>query len=101
MLQIIENKEFSKLPDGMRQVAEEALETMLHTGDGQLCDIMIDKAALEAIYKAGKASGETVIENYADTTVAIADIKMGTAEATAWGCDLTYDYVKINADYRS
>ena len=32
---------------------------------------------------------------------AIADIKMGTAEATAWGCDLTYDYVKINADYRS
>lgn len=32
---------------------------------------------------------------------AIADIKMGDAEATAWGCDLTYDYVKINADYRS
>jgi glutamate N-acetyltransferase/amino-acid N-acetyltransferase len=32
---------------------------------------------------------------------AIADVKMGTATATAWGCDLTYDYVKINADYRS
>ena len=32
---------------------------------------------------------------------AIADVKMGTAQATAWGCDLTYDYVKINADYRS
>lgn len=32
---------------------------------------------------------------------AIADVKMGDAEATAWGCDLTYDYVKINADYRS
>ena len=32
---------------------------------------------------------------------AIADIKAGTATATAWGCDLTYDYVKINADYRS
>ncbi|XME00978.1 bifunctional glutamate N-acetyltransferase/amino-acid acetyltransferase ArgJ [Lachnospiraceae bacterium C1.1] len=30
-----------------------------------------------------------------------ADMKMGEAEATAWGCDLTYDYVKINADYRS
>jgi len=26
---------------------------------------------------------------------------MGTAEATAWGCDLTYDYVKINGDYRT
>ncbi|HIR93737.1 MAG TPA: bifunctional glutamate N-acetyltransferase/amino-acid acetyltransferase ArgJ [Candidatus Egerieimonas intestinavium] len=32
---------------------------------------------------------------------AIADIKQGEASATAWGCDLTYDYVKINADYRS
>ena len=29
------------------------------------------------------------------------DMHEGTAEATAWGCDLTYDYVKINADYRS
>lgn len=32
---------------------------------------------------------------------AIADVKMGDASATAWGCDLTFDYVKINADYRS
>lgn len=33
--------------------------------------------------------------------IVLADMKMGKAEATAWGCDLTYDYVKINADYRS
>lgn len=32
---------------------------------------------------------------------AIADMKLGDASATAWGCDLTYEYVKINADYRS
>lgn len=32
---------------------------------------------------------------------AIADMKSGNSEATAWGCDLTYDYVKINGDYRS
>lgn len=31
----------------------------------------------------------------------IADMKNGEASATAWGCDLTYDYVKINGDYRS
>lgn len=36
-----------------------------------------------------------------EVVTAIADIKMGDATATAWGCDLTYDYVKINADYRS
>lgn len=32
---------------------------------------------------------------------AVADIRMGNEKATAWGCDLTFDYVKINADYRS
>ena len=32
---------------------------------------------------------------------AIADSQMGHETATAWGCDLTYDYIKINADYRS
>ncbi|MCR5144467.1 MAG: bifunctional glutamate N-acetyltransferase/amino-acid acetyltransferase ArgJ [Lachnospiraceae bacterium] len=36
-----------------------------------------------------------------DHVTAICDMKQGDAEATAWGCDLTYDYVKINADYRS
>lgn len=36
-----------------------------------------------------------------DAVTAIADIKMGDCAATAWGCDLTYDYIKINADYRS
>lgn len=29
------------------------------------------------------------------------NMHMGSVEATAWGCDLSYDYVKINADYRS
>ena len=31
----------------------------------------------------------------------MADCHQGTESATAWGCDLTYDYVKINGDYRS
>ncbi len=29
-----------------------------------------------------------------------ADMKMGDMDASAWGCDLTYDYIKINAEYR-
>lgn len=36
-----------------------------------------------------------------EVVIATVDIKSGEAAATAWGCDLTYDYVKINADYRS
>ncbi len=76
MLRIIENREFSRLPGNMGRVAEEALDTLLHTRDGQLCDVMIDKAALEAVCEAGKRSGEPIIENYADAMVAIADIKI-------------------------
>lgn len=37
----------------------------------------------------------------AEYVKAIADMKSGKETATAWGCDLTYDYVKINGDYRS
>ena len=37
----------------------------------------------------------------ADEIFILVDLGEGTAEATAWGCDLTYDYVKINADYHT
>lgn len=36
-----------------------------------------------------------------DEITAIIDIHEGDAEATAWGCDLTHEYISINADYRS
>lgn len=31
----------------------------------------------------------------------LVELKQGKAQAKAWGCDLTYDYIKINGDYRS
>ena len=36
-----------------------------------------------------------------DEVTVFVDMHEGSEQATAWGCDLTYDYVKINADYRS
>ena len=36
-----------------------------------------------------------------DAVTVYVDMHEGDGAATAWGCDLTYDYVKINADYRS
>ncbi|MBO5147465.1 MAG: bifunctional ornithine acetyltransferase/N-acetylglutamate synthase, partial [Clostridia bacterium] len=41
---------------------------------------------------------EVLLESEIDILIALND---GEAEATAWGCDLTYDYVKINGDYRT
>lgn len=76
MLKIVENKEFYRLPDNMARAAAEAYDTLLHTGDGQLCDIIVDRAALDAIYEAGRSAGDEIIRNYAESTVAIADIKI-------------------------
>ncbi|MGI6433784.1 MAG: bifunctional glutamate N-acetyltransferase/amino-acid acetyltransferase ArgJ [Syntrophomonadaceae bacterium] len=36
-----------------------------------------------------------------ETVVITIDLKSGDGRATAWGCDLSYDYIKINADYRT
>ena len=36
-----------------------------------------------------------------DTVTVLVDLHQGAGEATAWGCDLTYEYVKINGDYRT
>lgn len=71
----VQTREFQNLPAAMRTPAEEAYKALLHTQDGQLCDIIIDKAALDAIYAAGKSSGNEFLELYAELTVAAADIK--------------------------
>ncbi|MDO5291343.1 MAG: bifunctional glutamate N-acetyltransferase/amino-acid acetyltransferase ArgJ [bacterium] len=47
-------------------------------------------------------SEELATKILSDEEVTItSDMKSGSEQATAWGCDLTYDYVKINGDYRS
>lgn len=76
MFALVQNKEFDKLPGNMPAIAREAFDTLLHTRDGQLCDLIIDRATLEAMLEAGKKSGEKIIEEYAQTAVAIADIKI-------------------------
>ena len=72
----------------------EAIELFFESSAGRL-----------QIYKDGQATDyseeeATKILSCPVVTVVV-DMKMGEAQATAWGCDLTYDYVKINADYRS
>lgn len=73
--QAADEHDFSVLPAGMRDAAEEAMSVLRETGDGQLCDIIIDKAALYAILQAGKASGDPLLAFYAEHTVATANIK--------------------------
>lgn len=54
----------------------------------------------EGIAKDYSEEEATKILSEEEVTIYV-DLHMGDAEATAWGCDLSYEYVKINADYRS
>ncbi|MBQ9605805.1 MAG: bifunctional glutamate N-acetyltransferase/amino-acid acetyltransferase ArgJ [Lachnospiraceae bacterium] len=75
--------------------------------DPELLDIYFDAEGCKRIHI--YHDGETVPYSEDEATALLkheeviitADLKEGTAEATAWGCDLTHEYVSINADYRS
>ena len=64
-----------------------------------------DKAYLEEVCKNGagvdfseEKAKEILLEDKINIVV---DLNDGNYSSTAWGCDLTYDYVKINGDYRT
>jgi len=76
ILKAVKEHDFSILPDYLKECGEEAYQVQLHTGDSQLCDIIIDKAALDTIYQKGKASGVDLISQYVELKVASADINI-------------------------
>ncbi len=72
----IKGRAYKDLPVFMAEVAEKAHDMFLRTGDGQLCDIIADRACLDAIREAGLATGDSFIGEYAELKVAAADIKI-------------------------
>lgn len=72
----VREKDYSLLPEPMARAAREAYDTLLHTGDGQLCDVILDRASLEATYEAGQKADNEVLKEYATLTVVAADIKI-------------------------
>lgn len=76
MLRIIRERDYRALPANMQNAAEEAMEALLHSGDGQLCDIIIDRATMEAIKAAGRAAKDQIIKDYAESIVAVTNIKI-------------------------
>lgn len=72
----VKGKDFSILPDYMKNCGEEAYEVLMHTGDSQLCDVIIDKASLTTTYLNGKNSGNDLFAEYAELKVASADINI-------------------------
>lgn len=74
--------------------------------DPELVDIYFESACGRLqIVKDGRADDYSEEEATKilskEHVIAICDCKQGTFNATAYGCDLTHEYVNINADYRS
>ncbi len=76
LLRILKDREYGALPKNMQAAAEDAMEALLHSGDGQLCDVIIDRATMEAILEAGKKADDPVIREYAESNVAVTNIKI-------------------------
>ena len=74
--QAVKEHNFSLLPEHMRDCAEEAYQIQLHTGDSGLCDVIIDKAALETTLRKSKETGNELFMKYAELKVAVADINI-------------------------
>ena len=62
---------------------------------GGRIDVCVDGAGIPFSEETAK---QVLLEKEIDIIITLGD---GDAAATAWGCDLTYDYVKINGDYRT
>ena len=72
----IKSREYGDLPAYMQEVAQKAMTTLLQTSDGQLCDIIVDKACMEHVYRLGKESKSDIIRLYCELFVVAADIKI-------------------------
>ena len=90
------------------QLGTHPVRHRLHPGDfsiDKVCVWLSSKAG--EVYVCENAAYHPYSEDEAAKVLAEHDIlvkvDMGTGEASAkaWGCDLTYDYVKINGDYRT
>lgn len=71
----LEEQDPEQLPEEMAEAAAQATEVLARTGDGQLCDIILDRAALKALLKAGKEAEDPVLNEYAQVTAVSADIR--------------------------
>ncbi|MGM9936989.1 MAG: V-type ATPase subunit [Candidatus Ornithomonoglobus sp.] len=79
----VRTRDYDKLDNELADTAERAMKLLLHTQDGQLCDLLIDKAQLAAVERAARQTGDSFIMRYAGLTADLANLR------TALRCALT------------
>ena len=83
LLTMAQERDFSALSPALAPAAEEACRVMLQTGDGQLCDVMVDRACLLEIAGLTRATGLPVLIRYGEWTVATANIQLAARACKA------------------
>lgn len=73
--------DFSMLPPLMAEAGQKAYEALAHTGNGQACDMAIDRVALVAIDEAGRSSESLLLRRYAELLVDSSNIKAAVRSA--------------------
>ena len=81
LYEAVKRREYDSLPEYLSSVAKEAMTALLETSDGQLCDIIIDKACMDYVYSLGKANESELVQMFCEFFVACADIKIAVRSA--------------------
>jgi V/A-type H+-transporting ATPase subunit C len=71
-----ETQDFGSLPKEMALAAKQGWDALCEVCSGQMCEIIIDRATLLAIDRAGKSSSSDLIRRYANFTVDMANVKI-------------------------
>lgn len=75
MYKLISERKFNELPEFISETAKKVYDAIVKTGSGQLCDIITDAAAIEAIVSFAKESGDGLLIKYADEFCLLTNIK--------------------------
>lgn len=81
LFECVSKREYGDLPEFLEAPARESMTTLLQTGDGQLCDMVIDKACMDHVEKLGKESDSELIKLYCELFTASADIRIAVRSA--------------------
>ncbi len=79
----ITENDFTPLPEKMALCAKEAFEALKETGDGQACDVIVDKARISAQLEKAKESRVELFIKYAEHNAAVANIKIAVRSLLA------------------
>lgn len=79
----VAENDLDALPAFLREAAREAYDVLVQTGDGQLCEVVLDRAALLAVARAAEGENSPFLRGWAELKCAVANVKIAVRGARA------------------